>query len=207
MEISLKKFKLGLTAAAACVVMAAAAQAIPVSGQISLGGYAAAVGSVGMAAATGLDFVANGSAGLSPGTAGGITSFGAGSGSFSGFACASLGGSCGSIKDLASFSTGPLSSFLTLANGSTTVSFDLASLSVTSRDFGSNTISLTATGVINETGYSATAGTFILTAQGDSITSFSATTLAAANNIPEPASLAILGGSLAAIGLVRRKKA
>ena len=187
--------------------MATAAQALPVSGQISLSGYAAAIGSVGMAAATGLDFVANGSAGLSSGAAGGITSFGAGSGSFSGFACASVSGSCGSIKDLATFSSGPVSSFLTLVNGSTTITFDLNSLTVSSRDFGpANSISLSATGVINETGYDATAGTFLLTAQGDSITSFSATTLASAN-IPEPASLAILGGSLAVIGLVRRKKA
>ena len=44
----------------------------------------------------------------------------------------------------------------------------------------------------------------IFTAQGNTITSFSATTLAVAT--PEPASLAVLGGSLAAFGLLRRRK-
>ncbi|RYF16176.1 MAG: PEP-CTERM sorting domain-containing protein [Oxalobacteraceae bacterium] len=64
-----------------------------------------------------------------------------------------------------------------------------------------------ANGFINYSGFDRTAGTFNLTAQGDNITSFSATTLAAATSVPEPSSMAILGASLAAIGLIRRKKA
>ena len=193
-----------VVAAVAGVVAASTAQAIPVSGQISIGGYAAAIGSVGMAAATGIDFVSGASGSKSVGTAGGITSFGTGSGSFAGFSCTSAAGACGSIKDLLTFNSGPISSFLTLYNGGTTVSFDLASLVVTSRDAGSNTIKLNATGVINETNYDATAGTFTLVAQGDNITSFSAATLMTA--IPEPTTLALLGGSLAVVGMVRRKK-
>ena len=201
------KFKTGLMAAAACVMMASAAQAMPVSGQVSLSGYAAAIGSVGMGMATGIDFVQSGTSSRDSGAAGGITSFSAGSGSFTGFSCASTGGTCGSIKDLQTFNGGPISNFLTLYNGATTVTFDLAALTVTGRaaDSTGGSISLSATGTINETGYDPTAGVFSLTAQGNNITSFSATTLATA--IPEPASMALLGGSLAAVGLIRRKKA
>ena len=195
-------------AAVACVTMAAAANAVPVSGQISLNGYAQAIGSVGMGAATGISFADASGTSLS-GNSGQLSSYGAGSGSFASLgACASTTG-CGTIQNISSFaSQGALSGFLTLAttNGST-VSFDLTSITNVTRP-GSNQIGFTANGFINYTGFDRTAGTFNLTAQGDNITSFSATTLAAsATSVPEPASMALLGGSLAVIGMIRRKKA
>lgn len=195
-----------LMAAATLNAMSSAAFAVPVSGQVSLGGYAAAIGSTGMGAATGIDFVSNSSSSRLPGVAGGIISIGAGSGSFAGLSCTSIKGSCGAIQEITSFATqGELTSFLTLTSGSTTVTFDLTRLSAVTNDTVNNQLGFTAVGLINETGFDCTAGSLDLTAQGDNIVSFSATTLAA--NVPEPASMALLGGSLALVGLIRRKKA
>ncbi len=195
-------------AAVASLGMIGAANAAPIVGQISLAGYVQAIGSVSMAAATGLDFVQGATGSASPGMAGGITSFGAGTGSFAGLACSSLGGGCGSIEDIASFtSSPPIARFLTLTSGTTNISFDLASFGSVVRNSATDSIAFSAKGTIHYTGLDDTAGTFLLTAQGDNITSFSATTLAANTTVPEPASLAILGGSLAAFGLIRRKKA
>lgn len=203
-----------IAAAAALGLSTAGAYAVPVSGQISLGGFAQANGSVGMGGATGISF-ANASGSSVTGTSGVLTSFGAGTGAFSALgACSSTTTGCGSIKDIVSFasiptsgSTPAISSFLTLSSGTgPTVTFDLNSLTSVTRnqDAVGGSLTFTAAGTINYTGYDATAGQFILTAQGNNIVSFSATTLSTA--VPEPMSLALLGGSLAAVGLIRRKK-
>jgi len=203
-----------IAAAAALGLSTAGAYAVPVTGQISLGGFAQANGSVGMGGATGISF-ANAAGTSVTGTSGVLTSFGAGTGAFAGLgACSSTSTGCGSIKDIASFASIPtsgttptISSFLTLSSGTgPTVTFDLNSLTSVTRnqDALGGSLTFTAAGTINYTGYDATAGQFILTAQGNNIVSFSATTLSTA--VPEPMSLALLGGSLAAVGLIRRKK-
>lgn len=192
-----------LLAAAALFAMATTANAAAVTGQISLNGYAAASGSTGFSGATGIDFVAGpgGATGPADGT---LTSFGAGTGSFAALSNCS-NGNCGTIKDLLNFSSA-VSSFLTL-NSAPTVSFDITSFVAVSRDAATNTLSLVADGIIHFAGYDDTMGQFTLSAQGNQVNTFSATTLSTGTPTPEPASLAILGGSLAALGLLRRKKA
>ncbi len=192
-----------LLSAVAVVGLTTAATAAPIVGQISIGGFAQAVGSSGMGSATGLSF-AN-SSGTVTGTSGAISNYGGATGTFAGMFCAT--GSCGTIQNIASFTTSPpITNFLSLNSG---VSFDLSSITGTTRtmDGTGGSLVLTASGTIKYAGFDNTAGIFTLTAQGNAITSFSATTLASAVSVPEPASLAILGGSMAALGLLRRKKA
>ncbi|MGI4795081.1 MAG: hypothetical protein ACRYG8_13605, partial [Janthinobacterium lividum] len=192
---------------ASCLAMSTAAFAVPVSGEISVSGFAQAVGSTGMGAATGISF-ADASGTSVTGTSGLLSNYGAGSGSFVSLgSCASVTSGCGTIRNIASFaSQGSLNGFLTLAttNGST-ISFDLTSITNVTRPGSTNQIGFTANGFINYTGFDRTAGAFKLTAQGNNITSFSANT--SVTNVAEPGSVAILGGSFAAIGLIRRKKA
>lgn len=187
------------------MTMSGAVFATPVNKQISLPGYAQATAFVSMGAATGIDFVTGATGTASPGVAGGITSYGQGSGSFASIgACGMAGGGCGTIKDLASFAPGASSRFLTLDGG--VVSIDLTSIDAVDHFMVTNSVALSATGVIHFAGFDDTVGTFMLTAQGDEMTSYSATILSAAIAVPEPISIALFGSGLAAVGLVRRKR-
>lgn len=130
-----------------------------------------------------------------------------GSGSFAALgACVSTSPGCGTIGDIASFATaGPISGFLSIqSGGGAYASFDLGSITSVSHAAGASggTLTFTAAGTINFTGYDATAGTFTLTASGNSIDSFSATLVSSAPPpaVPEPASWAMLLTGFGAIG-------
>jgi hypothetical protein len=67
-------------------------------------------------------------------------------------------------------------------------------------------LTITGAGTLTLTGFDPTPGNYILTTQGPTGVSvtFSVTSVAAA--VPEPASLAILGGALAGLGLFGRRR-
>lgn len=198
--------KLGakLLAAGAVLLMSTQAEAAPtISGQISVGGYAAPVGAASWDLATGYDAVSGALGGLSPGVAGGLTSFGAGSGSFAGMACADLGGGCGTIADIPDFATfAGIVGFLTLS-GPSGAAFDMSGISsITRSPFGGGSLSLVGNGMIRMTGFDPTPGIFTLTAQGSQITSFSASATA----VPEPGTWAMMLLGFGALGYSLRRR-
>ena len=197
-----------LMAAVASVGLVAAANAAPITAgsSIDLNGYVQANGASTLNMATSLDFVTGSGGAASVGTAGTLSSYSSGTGAFAGITCST--GSCGAIKDIASLAVGAqsITTFLSLTGGSnaSAITFNLSNITGINRT-NTNFLSFTASGTLTYDGFDPTPGVFFFSAQGNRITSFSGTTLSVAT--PEPASLAILGGSLAALGLIRRRKA
>lgn len=193
--------------------LVSSAAAVPVFGQISVGGYAQAVGSLGMGDATGISF-ASGNPPTITGSGGGLYSYGAGTGSFASLGvCASSIGACGTIQNVADFSSqGAAPAFLTLNTGGPAVSFDLSSITDVGHatDLTGGSVTFTADGIINFAGFDSTAGQFILTAQGNNIVSFSATTVATPGNdastTPLPGALPMFASALGLGGLFYRRK-
>ena len=197
------------TFALAAALLAGAASAAPVVGQVSFSGFGDAIGSAGMGASTGIDFVSGAAGSASPGVAGSLVTYGGVTGSFASLGCANFSGSCGTIKDIASFTTStPISSFLTFFNTGTSANygFDLTSITNVTRgqDALGGYLVLTGSGTIHVNGFDDTAGVFSLTSQGNNLTSYSATLLAAP--VPEPGTLALMAGGFGVLMLgVRRK--
>src|SRR6059058_139590 len=117
------------TALAFSVAQPAAAVTIPGNSSISLSGSVIGTPAGSITNATSLDFTSEVGT-PSVGTPGTLDGYGTGTGAFTGVSC--LTGSCGSIKDIASLVTGPLSltDFFILTGGtnSAAIHFDLASI-------------------------------------------------------------------------------
>ena len=134
---------------------------------------------------------------------------GAGSGSF---AILGTPPQCTGCATMTSFSTATAAPF-TLYTGhnlANTISTDLIVTAPPTFSFVDGalpTLTVTGNGTLDLTGFDPTPGIFTLTTQGPTGTTmvtFSVTSMAIA--APEPASLAILGGALAGLGLFGRRR-
>jgi hypothetical protein len=109
----------------------------------------------------------------------------------------------GTIKDFKFSPFSSISSFYTITVGSKTLTFDLTGLT---KDFQSSTfLNLSGTGTLHLAGFQDTDGTWEFSGTKDKGT-FSWSATGAGADIPEPASLAVLGSGLLGLGALGRRR-
>jgi hypothetical protein len=188
----------GLAILAMVGIAAPAAQAVPITGSLSVSGGFTPVDSGGTAtslgAAVGIDF--------DPAGPGGSMTTDQVTGTFALFTF--VGDTSGTITDFTfnPFPAGGIASFFTITSALGTLSFDLETVLIA---FQSNHfLALQGSGTVYAAGYNPTPGVWALTGQTVDQLTFSWSASAAA--VPEPGTLALLGFGVLGLGILLRRR-